>query len=887
MGTEYLDKLFETKSIAVIGASDREGSAGYRIFHNLISNDYQGKVYPVNLKHEKIQGIKAYKSVLDIPGEVDMAVVITPAKTVLGIAEECGKKGIHGMLIISAGFKEVGEEGRKLEAKLNEIREKYQIRIIGPNCVGYTIPRLSLNSMFTDTMPDDGNIALFSQSGAVCGSILDWAADSKVGFSSFVSVGSMLDVDFADLIDYFGNDPNTKAVVIYAESVSEGRAFMSAATNVSRKKPVFIIKAGRFAEGAKAAASHTGSLAGSDDVYNAAFKRSGIIRVTDIVDLFGILSILDKQCMPKGPNLCIITNAGGPGVLAADNISEFGGKLAPLSKKSIEELNKVLPAVWSKANPVDIIGDSDENIYDKAMKICVKDDNVDGLLVLLVPQVMADPDRLAKKIADLAKITDKPILTSFIGKASLQSSRKYLMDHGVPTFYSPAEAIDVFVKLSSYDKNLENLYETPEERAGLRMAKNPTIIDEIIATATKEKRTTLYEAESKEILEQYDIQTTKPVACTTAKEAVEAAKKMGYPVVMKILSPQISHKSDVGGVTLNLESDEEVESEFSAMTKRAKKHEPDADITGVTIQKMVNLEDGFEFILGLNKDSVFGSTILFGLGGVYTELFKDTNIGFPPLTQTHAHRLIEPTKAYQLIKGFRGKPAVDRVKLETLLMNFSQMIIDYPQFKEIDINPLIAWKDEFTALDARVILDPEYKKKPHLSIAPYPYQYVKDVKVNGKTITLRPLRSEDEILWEEMFSRYPEDVIKPFFGKAKTLPHDLRTRFVNNDYDREIGITAETVENKKRCLLGVARIVINPEKSSEGEFMFGVVEDWEDTEIGSHLVDQAIAVAQDKKLIDLYGKIDKDNSSAIELLEKKGFQFIDNGEHYLITHELK
>ncbi|RLF56711.1 MAG: acetyl-CoA synthetase, partial [Thermoplasmata archaeon] len=697
MGVEKLDKLFKPKSIAVVGASNKVGAAGYRIFRNLIGSGYEGVVYPVNPNNESIQGVQAYPSIKDIPKTVDMAIIVTPAKVVIDVVEQCGKEGIKGILIISAGFKEIGEEGKAKEKELLKLKEKYGLRIVGPNCVGFILPYLNMNATFARSSPAKGNIALFSQSGAICGAILDWAESAKVGFSSFISVGSMLDVDFGDLIDYFGRDAHTRSIVLYAESITDARKFMSASRHFARSKPIIVIKSGRFAEGAKAASSHTGALAGEDVIYDAAFKRAGLVRVKKISDLFNCSSILAKQPRPTGPNLVIITNAGGPGVLATDAIIEEGGKLAKLSPETMEQLNSFLPTHWSKSNPIDIIGDSGEEIYEKTIDVCLKDDNIDGILIICVPQVVADPKKLSDRIIDLSKRSTKPILTSFPGDASVQYARKILNQHNVPTYATPEEAVESYMYLYNYARNLELHYETPEERDIKPSPEDQTKLKAIINNASKEGRTMLSEREAKEFIEFYGIKSTRPILAHDKDESVYASDKIGYPVVMKIYSPDISHKSDSGGVALNLNCKKNVEDAFETMMKTVKEKVPNAKIEGVTIQKMIE-NKGSEFILGSKKDPVFGSIILFGMGGIFTELFKDRAIGFPPLNQVLTQRIIEQTKAYKLLKGFRNVSPVNMTKMEETMINFSQLIEDHPEIQEIDINPLVACGDDLVAV---------------------------------------------------------------------------------------------------------------------------------------------------------------------------------------------
>jgi acetyltransferase len=881
-GVEYLDKIFKPKSITVIGASNKVGSPGYNIFRNLIGSGYEGVVYPVHPKNESVQGVQAYNNIKDLPKVVDLAIIATPSKVVLDVVEECGKKGVKGILIISAGFKEIGEEGKQLERRLWDIKEKYNLRIVGPNCVGFILPYLYLNATFARAMPMQGNIALFSQSGAVCGAILDWAAAANVGFSSFVSVGSMLDVDFGDLIDYFGMDIHTRSIVLYVESITNARKFMSAARSFARSKPIIVIKSGRFSEGAKAATSHTGAMAGEDAIYDAAFKRAGIVRVKEISELFNCASILAKQPRPTGPKIAIVTNAGGPGVLATDAVIEQGGKIAELSNDTMNQLNSFLPPHWSKGNPVDIIGDSDENVYQKAIESCLNDKNVDGLLTICVPQVVADPRALADRVIDISKKTVKPIMVSFPGEESVYHARQILNRNNIPAYPTPEEAVNSYMHLYQYARNLELLYETPEELDIKPSLEGQTKLKNMIQNALKEKRTLLNETEAKEFIEMYGIKTTKPILATSENEAVKTAEKIGYPVVMKIHSPDITHKSDAGGVILDLQCEETLRQEYKNMMEKIKKNQPKAKIQGVTIQKMIK-NQGAELIIGSKKDPIFGSVILFGLGGIYTELIKDKSIGFPPLNQVLAQRLIEKTKAYQLLKGFRGLPPVNIQKVEETLINFSQMIIDHPEIQEVDINPLIASGDELIAVDARIVIDEKPENKPHIIISPYPKKYIKTVKLKDKTeILLRPIKPEDEYMWQEMFNSFSQETVRyRFFRIVKETPHEMRTRYCNIDYDREIGIVAEIKENDKRRLIGVTRIIMTPGRNDEAEFALVVSDKWHRLGLGSEFVDFTIHIARDKKLKKLYGVVLKDNTPMLNLCQEKKFKITsgDPGEH--------
>ncbi len=876
MGVEYLDKVFKPKNIAVIGASNRVGSPGYNIFRNLIGSGYEGVVYPINPKHESILGVHAYKSVDDIPKPVDLSIIATPSKVVLDVVEQCGKRGIKGILIISAGFKEIGKEGVELEEDLIKIKNKYNLRILGPNCVGFILPYLNINATFARSMPSKGNIALFSQSGAICGAILDWAAAANVGFSSFVSVGSMLDIDFGDLIDYFGMDIHTRSIVLYVESITNARKFMSAARSFARNKPIIVIKAGRFKEGAKAATSHTGALAGEDGIYDAAFKRAGIVRVKEIGDLFNCSSILAKQIRPTGPKIAIVTNAGGPGVLATDAVIEKGGKIAELSNETLEKLSSFLPPHWSKGNPIDIIGDSNEDDYEKSIESCLEDKNIDGVLVICVPQVVADPTLLSDRIINIAKKSVKPIMVAYPGEESVYHARQILNRNNVPAYSTPEEAVKSYMYLYDYARTLELLYETPEELKIKPSLFHQEKIKNIFSKANNENRTLLNEDESKEIIELYGIKTTKPIIAKNENDAVKIAEKIGFPVVMKIYSSDITHKSDSGGVILDIQCKENLIKEYQNMMKTVKEKKPNAKIEGVTIQKMIK-NKGSELIIGSKKDPVFGTVLLFGMGGIYTELLKDKAIGFPPLNQVLAQRMIEQTKAYKILKGFRGMPPVDIQKVEEILINFSQMVIDHPEIKEIDINPLI-------------VSDKNPEDKLHLVITPYPSKYIKNIKLKDKTeVTLRPIKPEDEYMWQEMFDSFSEETVRyRFFRIIKETPHEMRTRYCNIDYDRELGIVAEIKEGDKHRLIGVVRIILSPGQNNEAEFALVVSDKWHRLGLGSEFLDYMFEIGQDKNLKKINGIVLKDNYPMISICKEKNFKF-SNGDpgEYNIEYELQ
>ena len=744
-----LDAIFAPHTVAVIGATDRVGSIGRAVMWSLVSSPFGGTVYPVSDKRASVLGIKAYSKVSDIPEPVDLAVIVTPAVKVPEIISECVNSGVRGAIVISAGFKEHGEAGKALERQILERMRGSGLRLIGPNCLGVMNPISGLNATFASHIARPGNVAFISQSGALCTAILDWCLKEMVGFSAFVSIGSMLDVGWGDLIDYLGNDPRTHSIVMYMESVGDARSFLSAAREVALNKPVIIIKAGRTEAAAHAAASHTGSLTGSDEVLDAAFRRSGVLRVNTIADLFYMADVLSKQPRPKGPRLAIVTNAGGPGVLAADSIIANGGQLAELSAKSMQELDNILPPHWSHSNPLDVLGDASPEKYAKVAQIAVGDANVDALLAIICPQGLAEPTQTAEQMKTLAQSTGKPVLASWMGGAEVAAGRDILNRAGIPTFPFPDTAAKVFQYMWRYSYNLRGLYETPVLRGETGEGPDRALAERVIQKARQARRTILTEVESKELLAGYGIPTVRTLVASSAEEAVERAKEIGYPVVLKLFSESITHKTDVGGVQLNLRDADAVRVAYTEIEQSVREKAGAQHFLGVTVQPMVKL-DGYEIIVGSTVDPQFGPVLLFGTGGQLVEVFKDRALALPPLNTTLARRFMEQTKIFQALRGVRGRKAADLDALEELLVRFSQLVVEQPWIREIDINPLLVSADTMLALDARVVVyGPEVKAEdlPRLAIRPYPIQYVKPWTMkDGRESTIRPIRPEDEPL---------------------------------------------------------------------------------------------------------------------------------------------
>jgi acetyltransferase len=877
--TLNLDRIFNPKSIAIVGASDEVGTVGYALMKNLMDSKFEGKIYPVNIHKTEILGIKACPSVEHINESVDLAVIATPARTVPDVVEQCGKSGILGIVIISAGFKEIGPEGKALEERITEARKKYGLRIIGPNCLGVVRPSISLNVTFINRMPKPGKIAFISQSGALGSAILDWAMHENIGFSNFVSIGSMIDVDFGDLIDYFGTDPKTKSILMYIEGITDARKFMSAARHFARAKPIIVVKAGKFGESAKAAASHTGSLTGEDLIYDKAFKRAGMVRVDEIADLFNCAEVLGTQPLPQGPNLAIITNAGGPGVMATDAIIARGGKVAQLSAKTMETLNSFLPNYWSHGDPIDILGDAKADRYKATVEACLNDENIDGILIIYTAQAVAEPVEVAKSITELCRsrgYQNKTILTSFMGYGIVEEANRIFNENNIPTYSTPEQAVKTYMYMHQYKSNLELLYQTPEELpVDAAPPKRPLMV--IMRDVANENREILNEAEAKTFLEYYNFPVVRTKMARNADEAAVIASGLGYPVVLKILSPQITHKTEAGGVVLDINNEKDLREAYDKIIQRAKEYNPDAEISGVTVQQMIK-KKGYEVIIGSKTDSLFGPVILFGMGGVGVELFKDFAVGLPPLNQTLVRRIMEETKVYQLLKGYRNVPPANLKLLEEIMVLFSQMLIDFPQLKEVDINPLFIDEKEAYAFDARIVIDKEkvfQKLDPHehLVISPYPKKYETMWKLrDGRSVLLRPIKPEDEPMWLEMFQNFSEQSVRyRFFQIIKDTPHEARVRYCNIDYDREIAIVPELTEDGRRKILGVVRVGIEPDGKT-GEIAFIVADPWQGLGLGTKLVDYAIEICKDMKLETLYAIMLPDNYRAISLMRKMGFK---------------
>jgi acetyltransferase len=891
---QTLESFFAPKSVAVIGASETPGSVGQTLLRNLIQTPFGGTVFPVNPKRNSVMGIKAYPNLAAISDAIDLAIIATPAATVPSLVHECGAVGVKSAVIVSAGFKEIGAPGIALEQEILAAARQYGMRIIGPNCLGLMNPHSGLNATFASTIARPGNVGFISQSGALCTSILDWSFRENVGFSAFISIGSMLDVGWGDLIYYLGDDPHTQSIVLYMESIGDARSFISAAREVALTKPIIVIKAGRTEAAAKASASHTGAMTGSDDVLNAAFRRCGVLRVTRISELFNMAEVLAKQPRPKGPRLTIITNAGGPGVLATDMLATTGGELAELSAETIAHLNQVLPPFWSHNNPVDILGDATPDRYRKTADAALQDPNSDGALVILTPQAMTEPTQIAEELKDFIETSQqkngkssKPILASWMGGAEVMAGEAILNSARIPTYAYPDSAARVFNYMWQSNYALKAIYETPSLAEDWDGAPpDRTAVTQILEQARAEGRTLLTEVESKQVLAAYHLPTIPTLTASSAEEAVDCAQKLGFSVVLKLWSRTITHKTDVGGVQLNLQDAEAVRRAFTQIAESVGSRVGAEHFQGVTVQPMISLRDSYELIIGSSVDAQFGPILLFGSGGQLVEVYQDRAIALPPLNTTLAQRMMEQTQIYKALKGVRGRAPVDLEALAKLLVQFSQLVVEQRWIQEIEINPLLVstqpdgQRSPFLALDARVVLhDPSLTPAdlPKLAIRPYPIQYVGTWTLkNGSTVKIRPIGPEDEPLAVKFHQSLSEQsVYFRYFHLMKLsqrTAHERLMRLCFIDYDREMALVADhkNAETGEHEILAVGRLS-KLHGVNDAEFSMMVTDPYQHQGLGTEVLRRLLEVARAENLYSVTAQILPENTAMQRVCEKMGF----------------
>jgi acetyltransferase len=870
-----LHHAFAPQSIAVIGASCRQGSVGTVVLGNILKGEFAGDVWAVNPKYTELNGRPCYAAVEDLPAVPDLAVIMTPADTVPGLIGDLGAKGTRAAVILSAGL----TERNGLRQKMLDAARPHLLRVIGPNGIGLMLPHARLNAGFFHMAAASGDIALLSQSGAIAASLIDWAADNGVGFSQIVSLGDMADVDVADCLDLLAGDAKTRAIVLYLESIPSPRKFMSAARAAARTKPVIAIKPGRHAEAAKAAATHTGALSGADRVVDAALRRAGILRITDLSELFDATETIARFAPLERAHVGIVTNGGGAGVLAVDRLADFGARLAELSTDTLVTLDGTLPANWSRANPVDIVGDATPERYRTAIAAVAADPSVDVVLVMNCPTGIASSADAAAAVASLPKdgtIGGKPILSCWLGGATAREGRRLLQSSGIPSYETPAAAAAAVDYLTRWSRAQKVLQRVPAAAAEASTERAAALA--VFRQAASENRRVLTEPEAKSVVKAYGIPVPETIVARSAGDVGKAAECLlrdSRKVAIKLLSKSVSHKSDVGGVVLNIGTAEGARDAASSIERNLRRHAPDASIDGFTVQPMIERSQAQELILGIGHDAIFGPIILFGTGGVAVEVIDDTAIALPPLDDVLAGGLIDRTRVGRLLAGFRDRKPADRASIVRALNALSQLIVDFPCIVAADINPLLADADGVIALDARLEIDPESFERPGpnpaLIIRPYPAEWARDIKVRDRTYHVRPIRPADVALYPDFFDRMDkEDMRLRFFSLSKHFSDKLLIRLTQLDYDREMAFVALDRDGN---LCGVARIFADPDHET-AEYALLVRSDLKGQGLGwallRHLVDYA--KADGLKRID--GMVLSENAGMLKMCREFGFQHV-------------
>ncbi|OOZ45311.1 bifunctional acetate--CoA ligase family protein/GNAT family N-acetyltransferase [Solemya velum gill symbiont] len=876
MKKHYLSKLFEPDSIAIIGASESEGSVGGQVLRNLLDSGFGGALYPVNPKHDEIMGLSAYKSVSGVDHTIELAVIATPAKLIPGIMQECADHGVAAVIVISAGFAEIGKAGLDLQNEIVDIARTYDIPLIGPNCLGIVRPRVGLNATFAKSPAKTGELALVAQSGAFCTALLDWADTEGFGFSAVASLGATADIGFGEVLDYLAVDPETRSILLYIEGITDTRSFMSGLRVAARLKPVIVVKSGRNDTGTKAAVSHTGAMAGSDNVFDSAVKRAGAVRVKTVAQLFAAAKVLASGTRVSGSRLAIITNGGGPGVMAADRAHDIDVPLAEMSQKTYDHLDSVLPPFWSHSNPIDILGDAPPERYRQATEAILKDRSVDGVLVLLTPQAMTDPTGCAQAIVDTRGKSTKPVLTCWMGESLVEEGRQILADAGIPHLRSPEAGVESFGYLACYHRNQKALLQAP---GPLSEHKVPDVEGArlIIENVLSERRQTLNTAEAKAVLNAFQIPTSPTLNVSSAGEALVAAESVGLPVAMKINSPDITHKSDVGGVRLNINEPRSVRTAYREMIDSVQEAMPNAHIDGVTIEPMINKPHARELIIGVSNDPVFGPVISFGTGGIAVEVYGDSHVALPPLNEYLSKQLIDSTRASKMLGKFRNLPAANLDALINVLQRTSEIVCELPEIDELDINPVLLDDKEVIAVDARITVRPPKTSTEsfgHMAIHPYPTELVSSWQhADGTDIVVRPIRPEDANIEQDFVTNLSaESKYFRFVQNFENLTPMMLARFTQIDYDTEMALIAVINDEKPNArAVGVARYVTNPDHES-CEFALTVADDWQKHGIGRELMQRLMTIAKDRGIEIMIGEVLKNNSKMLKVCEKLGFR---------------
>ncbi len=875
MTIRNLEYMFKPQSIALIGASKKQGSIGSILAHNLFNAGFDGPIMPVNPKYNAIEGVLTYPDVASLPVTPDLAIISTPPNTVPEIIETLGKRGTRAAIVITAGFGESkNEHGHDLEQAMLDAARPYLLRILGPNCLGLMVPGVHLNASFCHLNPKTGSLAFVAQSGAVVTSVADWADKRNIGFSHLVSLGGMSDIDFGDMLDYLANDPDTRAILLYIESVKDARKFLSAGRSAARMKPVVVVKAGRHTEGARAASSHTGALAGNDAVYDAVFDRAGMLRVSSLLEIFDAVEILAAGRLPKGDRLAILSNGGGIGVMATDALIDDGGHLAELSDQTLESLDAALPVTWSHGNPVDIIGDAPGSRYAKGVSALMEDSGIDAILVLNCPTAVTTGREAAQAVIEAIDGRRSPmLLTSWVGDAAAAEARELFAQELIPSYYTPGQAVRAFMYMVNYQRNQQMLMETPASIPS-KFKADTAAAQSIITRALEQQRQWLTEPEAKAVLETYNIPVVTTKIASSPQEAAELAAEFGSPVVLKILSEEITHKSDVGGVVLDLNGPANVKSAAQAMLERISKQFPEAVIEGFTVSPMVERPGAYELIVGMFNDLQFGPVLLFGAGGTAVEVMNDKALGLPPLNMHLAKDLMSRTRIYKLLKGYRDQQAINLDAVALTLIKLSQLISDLPEIVELDINPLLADEYGVVSLDARIRIqgfENEFSRR--LAISPYPRELEEMVKTKSDSnMLLRPIRPEDEPALQQAFKHVaPEQVRLRFFVPMKTLSHVMAARFTQIDYDREMAlILTEQGIPGEAPIYGVVHISADPD-NIEAEFDILLRNDMAGQGLGHLLMEKIINYACSRGIAEIFGHVLRENSPMLGLCKRLGF----------------
>ena len=880
MKDHYLKSVFEPESIAIVGASERENSVGNQVLLNVMQDGFKGKIYPVNPKHEKVRDLECYPSLSDIDHPIDLVVIAIPAKRIPKVMQECSQHQVRAVIVLSAGFAEIGKKGKALQNEIVDIARTYNIPLIGPNCLGIIRPKVGLNATFAKSTARKGHVALVAQSGAFCTALLDWADSEGFGFSAVASLGATADVGFGDVLDYLAGDPETHSILLYVEGISNARSFISGLRVAARLKPVIVVKSGRNEFGSRAAVSHTAALIGQDNAFDSAIQRAGAVRVTTVSQLFAATQTLASGVRVEGPRLGIVTNGGGPGVMAADHAADIPLPLAELSEESIAQISKILPEHWSHSNPVDILGDADAQRYEEATRIVLADKNVDGLLILLTPQGMTDPTACAKGVINAAKKSKKPVLACWMGETLVAPGRKLFAKAGIPQFRSPEAGVDAFGYLACYRRNQKALLQAPYP---LSKTREPDVEGArlIIENALNERRNILSNTESKAVLRAFHIPTSPSINANSAAEALVAAENVGLPIAMKINAPGLTHKSDVGGVRLNIREPKTVRTAFREMIDSISRENPDANIQGVTIEPMLDRPHAREIMIGIAQDPVFGPIISFGTGGTAVEIFADNQVALPPLNEYLSQQLIKGTRASGYLRKFRNLPEADLPKLTQVLQRISEITCELPEVQELDINPLLVDEEGLVAVDARIVVRPAItstKRYDHMAIHPYPTELENNWQLpDGTNVVIRPIRPEDANI-EQVFVKKlsPESKYFRFMHSIEQLTPLMLARLTQIDYDREMALIAVIGEGTEHaCIIGVVRYSMNPDRHS-CEFALAVGDDYQRHGIGRYLMKQLMTVARDRGIEVMEGEVLSSNFKMINLMERLDFRIVHN-----------